>query len=109
MLQKSQEERSELAILMVKVLEIILGQQLREEFLRQILGVGHAVSLAANVSIDGWPISSAEFFHGLIRGWRIATFGRQHHAPVRGGKDAPRKWKLITAISRCCHAPCFLR
>src|SRR4030095_6423021 len=59
-LEVRQQERSELALLVVEMLEVISGQQPREKLLSQVLRLRRIVSVAPNVSVERRPIRTAQ-------------------------------------------------
>jgi len=60
-LEVRQQERPKLSLLVVEMLQIISGQQPREEILSQVLCFRRVVSITLNVSVEWTPICAAQF------------------------------------------------
>ena len=92
-----QQEGAELALCPGDGMQIVLVQQPREELLGEVLGIGRAVALAADVGVKRMPIGAAEGFEGRgrLRGWLLAR--REHHRPVRGQEPRLRGSRRFAA------------
>ena len=69
-----------------------------KEPLREVLGVGHIVALSPHIGVKGIPVGAAERFEGLHGLRAFLVRGRQHDAPVGGGKDPRGCWRRAGAV-----------
>ena len=67
-----------------------------KEPLSEVLGVGHLVALSAHIGVEGIPISATELLQRRGGRRRLLIHGREHDAPMRGGKQwlAHRAWSF---------------
>src|SRR5436309_6802557 len=89
MFQRRKQEGAKFPFPAVHSAHVILFQKAGKESLCEILGVGHIVSLSANVGVEGIPISATEFRQRLGGLWRWLTCGREDDAPVCRRKLRP--------------------
>lgn len=96
MFQRRDEERPQAPLFPVHCLQPILGQQLAEKLLRQILGVVRRLPAAPHEGVERIPIGGADRLErgGRLRG--LLPVRRQHDGPSRGWKTrllrAPGRW-----------------
>src|SRR6266545_2758600 len=91
-IKRSQQEVPKTTLGSIRHAEDIFCEDLREESLRQILRIVRPVSFAADVNVNGVPISAAKFFQGKLGSFRGGLARRQNDAPMRRGKD-PRSFR----------------
>ena len=65
-LEEREQERPELALLMVQVIEEILLQQPREKLLRQVLRLRRVVPLAPDLGVERRPVGAAQLLQRFI-------------------------------------------
>ncbi len=86
MFQCGQQKRTEPSARFVGVGEIILFEQAREKFLREVLRVGRRMAQPPHISIKRMPISLAEPGQRVARPRGVVASGGDHHRPVRRDK-----------------------
>jgi len=86
MVENREQERTEFALLMPKVGEVVFLQQPSEELLGQILGFFWAVALSSNVGVERSPVRAAEFLQRVGCSRRLGIARCQHDAPMGRGE-----------------------
>ena len=92
MLERSQEERAELASFRVSRLEVILFQKSGKECLGQVLGIVRGVSHPPHEGVERIPVGPAQGFQGLLGVWRGRLPGSHHHAPAGSSETLSITW-----------------
>src|SRR5438270_13394377 len=64
----------------------IARQQVLKEFLREVLRIRAAVTIAQDKSIQRRPVSPTELLEGFIGLRGTASLCPEHHAPMSGGE-----------------------
>ena len=86
MLQDAEQPRAQLAILLLRHQERVLGDEAVKEGLRQILRIVRRVAFAAQVGVNGIPVAFAQHLHRAGRLVRIPALHSLDERPVRGGE-----------------------
>ena len=88
MFQKGEQEGTELAALILQMIQPVAVDKPAEKFLREILRVLHTVSRAAQVGIDRGRVNAAQLFERLFRLAGTSILRREHDAPMGRLEDA---------------------
>src|SRR5262249_21386137 len=67
--------------------EVAALDQVGEEFLRHVLGVGRGVAAASGERVKRWPVFLTQLLESGRRARRLAVARRQHDAPMRLGGE----------------------
>ena len=83
-LERAKQKRAQSPLLTVGAAEGVVGEQVREEALHQVLRVGGRVTVSAHEGVQRRPVRLAELAQRLLGGGRRLAFqSLAHHAPVR--------------------------
>src|SRR5581483_12289473 len=91
-LDGGEQKPAEFPLLAIQRAQIVLRQQAREEFLREILGFLGAASALSDIAVKGVPIGLAEALHRLIGSGVGGVASVENDAPVGRAKDRGRRW-----------------
>src|SRR5206468_369400 len=86
MLEGSQEESAELALLGAESLEIVFRSRNRAKNTWTRSSASSLLSLAPHIDVKRIPICPAEFRQRLVGLWRRFATRRHHHGPARRHK-----------------------
>lgn len=95
--ERADEVAAKTAALRIGAVKKIAGEQVREEGLRGVLGIGGRVAAATQIAVNGRPVDAAECFECGTAAGRIAAgiaddapLGRRESPVARSGGDGVR-------------------